>query len=156
MLDEVITGYGRTGEWFAAQAMGVSHDHHHCQGVTSGCQPLSALLVGDRISSMFEKGGEFYRLHLFGASGCPRRGAGQPRIIEKRADRASGTNRPYFNQARRLWPWHRRRGALVRLMGAIEIVKDKDARAPRMRQRSCCRRDHAIANGMLCARPATP
>ena len=26
MLDEVITGYGRTGEWFAAQSMGIKPD----------------------------------------------------------------------------------------------------------------------------------
>ncbi len=62
MLDEVITGYGRTGEWFAAQTYGVEPDTiTTAKALTSGYQPLSALLVGDRISAtLVEKGGEFY------------------------------------------------------------------------------------------------
>ncbi|MGO4836967.1 aminotransferase class III-fold pyridoxal phosphate-dependent enzyme, partial [Rhizobiaceae sp. 2RAB30] len=51
MLDEVITGYGRTGEWFAAQTFGLEPDTiTTAKALTSGYQPLSALLVGDRIA----------------------------------------------------------------------------------------------------------
>ncbi|TJW35383.1 MAG: aminotransferase class III-fold pyridoxal phosphate-dependent enzyme, partial [Mesorhizobium sp.] len=52
MLDEVITGYGRTGEWFAAQTFGIEPDTiTTAKALTSGYQPLSALLVGDRIAA---------------------------------------------------------------------------------------------------------
>ena len=71
MLDEVITGYGRTGEWFAAQTFGVEPDTiTTAKALTSGYQPLSALLVGDRISkTLVDKGGEFY--HGYTYSGNP-------------------------------------------------------------------------------------
>jgi len=71
MLDEVITGYGRTGEWFAAQTMDIKADTiTTAKGLTSGYQPLSALLVGDRIANtLVEKGGEFY--HGYTYSGHP-------------------------------------------------------------------------------------
>ena len=71
MLDEVITGYGRTGEWFAAQTFGIEADTiTTAKALTSGYQPLSALLVGDRIAStLVDKGGEFY--HGYTYSGHP-------------------------------------------------------------------------------------
>ena len=78
MLDEVITGYGRTGEWFAAQTFGIEPDTiTTAKALTSGYQPLSALLVGDRIAN--DAGGKgrrvLPRLHLFRASGGLCRGA---------------------------------------------------------------------------------
>ncbi|MEP0276798.1 MAG: aminotransferase, partial [Nitratireductor sp.] len=71
MLDEVITGYGRTGAWFAAQSMGIEPDTiTTAKALTSGYQPLSALLVGDRIATtLVEKGGEFF--HGYTYSGHP-------------------------------------------------------------------------------------
>lgn len=71
MLDEVITGYGRTGAWFAAQSMNIKADTiTTAKGLTSGYQPLSALLVGDRIAkTLVEKGDEFY--HGYTYSGHP-------------------------------------------------------------------------------------
>ena len=71
MLDEVITGYGRTGEWFAAQTFGIEPDTiTTAKALTSGYLPLSALLVGDRIAkTLVEKGGEFF--HGYTYSGHP-------------------------------------------------------------------------------------
>ena len=71
MLDEVITGYGRTGDWFAAQTLGIEADTiTTAKALTSGYQPLSALLVGDRIAAtLVEKGGEFF--HGYTYSGHP-------------------------------------------------------------------------------------
>ena len=71
MLDEVITGYGRTGNWFAAQTFGIEPDTiTTAKALTSGYLPLSALLVGDRIAAtLVEKGGEFF--HGYTYSGHP-------------------------------------------------------------------------------------
>src|SRR5690606_20296602 len=71
LLHEVITGYGRTGAWFAAQTYGIEPDMiTSAKALTSGYLPLSALLVGDRVAStIVDKGGEFFRGYTY--SGHP-------------------------------------------------------------------------------------
>lgn len=53
VLDEVVTAYGRVGEWFAAQYFGVTPDIIvTAKGITSGYVPLGALLVGDHVAEV--------------------------------------------------------------------------------------------------------
>ncbi len=159
MLDEVITGYGRTGEWFAAQSMGIEADTiTTAKALTSGYQPLSALLVGERIAStLVEKGGEFY--HGYTYSGHPVACAvalANLEIIEKEGliERVRDDTGPYFRKAlsERL-AGHGIVGQVrtFGLMGAIEIVKDKGTRErfPGEGEAAVTVRDHAIANGMM-------
>jgi taurine--2-oxoglutarate transaminase len=55
ILDEVLTGFGRTGRWFAV-------DHYDCipdmmtlgKGITSGHAPLGAVAVNERIAHHFD------------------------------------------------------------------------------------------------------
>ena len=125
MLDEVITGYGRTGEWFAAQTIGIEADTiTTAKALTSGYQPLSALLVGDRIAAtLVEKGGEFY--HGYTYSGHPVACAVALKnleIIEREGmiERVRTDTGPYFAQALRerdRRPCAGRRGQDVRLPG---------------------------------------
>jgi putrescine aminotransferase len=159
MLDEVITGYGRTGAWFAAQSMGIEPDTiTTAKALTSGYQPLSALLVGDRIAStVIEKGGEFY--HGYTYSGHPVACAvalANLEIIEKEGliERVRDDTGLYFRKAlmERL-AGHGIVGEVrtIGLMGAIEIVKDKETRErfPGDGAAAVVVRDHAIANGMM-------
>jgi adenosylmethionine-8-amino-7-oxononanoate aminotransferase len=54
VLDEVITGFGRTGEMFAAQRFGVDADMiTFAKGVTSGYAPLGGVLVAPRLWEPF-------------------------------------------------------------------------------------------------------
>ena len=70
MLDEVITGFGRTGEWFAAQSMDIRPDTMTlAKALTSGYQPLSAVVVSDEIADTLGQGGEYY--HGYTYSGHP-------------------------------------------------------------------------------------
>lgn len=159
MLDEVITGYGRTGEWFAAQTFGLEPDTiTTAKALTSGYQPLSALLVSDRIAeTVVEKGGEFY--HGYTYSGHPVACAvalANLDIIEREGliERVKTDTGPYFGQAlKERIADHPLVGEVrsVGLMGAIEIVSDK---ATRKRfgpegHAAVVVRDHAIANGMM-------
>ena len=51
ILDEVVTAYGRVGEWFAAQHFGVDPDIIvTAKGITSGYIPLGAVLVSDVVA----------------------------------------------------------------------------------------------------------
>ncbi|MBF6327713.1 aminotransferase class III-fold pyridoxal phosphate-dependent enzyme [Nocardia transvalensis] len=62
ILDEVMTGFGRTGAWFACDRWGVVPDIITCaKGLTAGYLPLAAVAVSDRLSpwlqdSMFPYG----------------------------------------------------------------------------------------------------
>jgi adenosylmethionine-8-amino-7-oxononanoate aminotransferase len=54
ILDEVITGFGRTGSMFAAQYFGIAPDMiTFAKGVTSGYAPLGGVLVSPRIWQPF-------------------------------------------------------------------------------------------------------
>ncbi|HEX4221870.1 MAG TPA: aminotransferase class III-fold pyridoxal phosphate-dependent enzyme [Pseudonocardiaceae bacterium] len=54
ILDEVITGFGRTGTMFAAQRFGVQPDLiTFAKGVTSGYAPLGGVLVSPRLWAPF-------------------------------------------------------------------------------------------------------
>jgi len=57
VLDEVITGFGRLGEWFGAQRYGVEPDlFTFAKGVTSGYVPLGGVVVGRRVQEPFWRG----------------------------------------------------------------------------------------------------
>ncbi len=159
MLDEVITGYGRTGEWFAAQTFDLEPDTiTTAKALTSGYQPLSALLVGDRISStLVEKGGEFF--HGYTYSGHPVACAvalANLEIIEREGliERVREETGPYLRKAlSEALSDHGIVGEVrsVGLMAGIEIVKDKQSRErfANVGTAGATVRDHAIANGMM-------
>jgi beta-alanine--pyruvate transaminase len=57
IFDEVITGFGRLGTCFAAQAFGVTPDIIACaKGLTNGAVPMGATIVADRIYEAFMAG----------------------------------------------------------------------------------------------------
>ena len=59
IFDEVITGFGRTGQAFAAQTFNVVPDLIVCaKGITNGSVPMGAVLVKDAIHDAFMTGPE--------------------------------------------------------------------------------------------------
>src|SRR5262245_38967439 len=56
IADEVLTGFGRTGKPFGHQHWGVTPDIITCaKGLTSGYQPLGAVIVHDRVARHFDE-----------------------------------------------------------------------------------------------------
>src|SRR4051812_25648659 len=54
VLDEVITGFGRTGEWFATGLYGLSPDLITvAKGITSGYLPLGGVIASARVAEPF-------------------------------------------------------------------------------------------------------
>lgn len=103
ILDEVITGFGRLGSWFAAELFGIRPDLiTFAKGVTSGYVPLGGVLVGERVARvMIEQGGEF--AHGFTYSGHPVACAAaleNIRIIEQErlVERVANDTGPYLKQ----------------------------------------------------------
>ena len=55
IADEVMSGWGRTGKWFAVENHGVIPDMiATAKGITSGYLPLGALIVSEKIASQFD------------------------------------------------------------------------------------------------------
>jgi len=69
--DEVICGFGRTGQWFGCEHYGTRPDFMTmAKALSSGYLPLGGLMVGDRVANvLIDKGGEFF--HGFTYSGHP-------------------------------------------------------------------------------------
>jgi adenosylmethionine-8-amino-7-oxononanoate aminotransferase len=62
IFDEVICGFGRTGEWFGAQTFGVTPDLiTFAKGVTSGYLPLSGVILSRSVCEELEEPGFLLR-----------------------------------------------------------------------------------------------
>jgi adenosylmethionine-8-amino-7-oxononanoate aminotransferase len=58
VADEVITGFGRTGEWFGSVRYGLEPDMMTvAKGLTSGYLPLGAVIAGPRVAEPFWRAG---------------------------------------------------------------------------------------------------
>jgi len=72
IFDEVITGFGRLGSWFASEHYGVTPDMiTFAKAVTSGYQPLGGVIVGPRVREAIEADPDFILRHGYTYSGHP-------------------------------------------------------------------------------------
>lgn len=72
IFDEVISGFGRTGEWFASQTYSVEPDLiTFAKGVTSGYQPLGGVIVSRQVCDALEADSDFVFRHGYTYSGHP-------------------------------------------------------------------------------------
>lgn len=72
IFDEVITGFGRLGRWFAAEHYGVTPDlTTFAKGVTSGYQPLGGVILGRAALDPLESDPDFILRHGYTYSGHP-------------------------------------------------------------------------------------
>ncbi|MEY3494341.1 MAG: hypothetical protein RL413_1759 [Actinomycetota bacterium] len=72
IFDEVISGFGRLGHWFAAHRFGVRPDLvTFAKAVTSGYQPLGGVFVGPAVRGPLEADPNFFLRTGFTYSGHP-------------------------------------------------------------------------------------
>jgi adenosylmethionine-8-amino-7-oxononanoate aminotransferase len=73
VADEVICGFGRLGEWFGSQRLGVTPDLMTCaKGLSSGYAPLGAVVASGRVAEPFwREGTEHSFRHGYTYSGHP-------------------------------------------------------------------------------------
>ncbi|WP_248797979.1 aspartate aminotransferase family protein [Pseudomonas sp. MWU13-2105] len=135
VADEVICGFGRTGEWFGSDFYGLKPDMMTiAKGLTSGYIPMGGLIVRDEVVAVLNEGGDFN--HGFTYSGHPVAAAvalENIRILreEKIIERVHSETAPYLQKRLRELNDHPLVGEVrgVGLLGAIELVKDKATRA---------------------------
>lgn len=134
--DEVICGFGRTGRWFGCDYFGTRPDLvTFAKGVTNGFQPLGGVVVGDRIAdALISQGGEF--AHGFTYSGHPVACAAGLATLEiyqelNTPSYVSDDIAPYWASRWSELADHPIVGEArtLGMLGAIELVRDADARA---------------------------
>ena len=70
VTDEVICGFGRTGNWWGCETFGIEPDlMTFAKGVTSGYVPLGGVMVSDRVADVVIAHGDFN--HGYTYSGHP-------------------------------------------------------------------------------------
>lgn len=134
VADEVICGFGRTGEWFGSDFYGLKPDMMTiAKGLTSGYIPMGGLIVRDEVVAVLNEGGDFN--HGFTYSGHPVAAAvalENIRILreERIVERVKAETAPYLQKRLRELSDHPLVGEVrgVGLLGAIELVKDKATR----------------------------
>jgi putrescine---pyruvate transaminase len=158
VADEVICGFGRTGEWFGSQHFGIKPDLMPiAKGMSSGYLPIGGVMIGDRVAQVLtEKGGEF--AHGFTYSGHPAACAVACATInilrtEGIVERVRDDIGPYLQRRWRELAAHPLVGEarIVGLIGALELTKDKVTRrmfAEPGEVGTLCR-DFCISNGLV-------
>jgi putrescine aminotransferase len=158
IADEVICGFGRTGQWFGSEYYGIDPDFMTiAKGLTSGYQPLGGAMVSDRVADvLIEKGGEF--AHGFTWSGHPVCCAVAIENLnimrrEKIVERVREEIAPYLQKRIRELADHRLVGEVrgLGMLGAVELVAHKGSRTffrDRGKVGLICR-DHCFKNGLI-------
>lgn len=158
VADEVICGFGRTGEWFGSQYFGFQPDIMPvAKGITSGYIPLGAAMFNDRISKVLkEQGGELAHGATYsGHPVCAAVALENIRILqeEKIVEWAKTEIAPYLAQRWAELGEHRLVGQarIAGMVGALELVPDKRKRAffPERGTVGPRCRDHALKHGLI-------
>jgi adenosylmethionine-8-amino-7-oxononanoate aminotransferase len=86
VADEVITGFGRAGDWFASTRFDLEPDMVLCaKGLTSGYVPMGAVIVAPRVAEPFYDGRAGIWRHGYtysGHAGAAAAGLANLRIVE--------------------------------------------------------------------------
>lgn len=158
IADEVICGFGRTGQWFGSDTYGIKPQlMTFAKAITNGYIPLGGVMISDQIADvLLAHGGEF--THGLTYSGHPASCAAglatlqtlhETNIIQTAADNIA----PHFQSRLRELENHpivgqvRGRG----MFAAVELVRDKGSRerlAPESQAAVYCR-DRANSNGLM-------
>ncbi|MDH3885423.1 MAG: aminotransferase, partial [Desulfobacterales bacterium] len=132
IMDEVICGFGRTGQWFGCETYDLKPDLMTiAKAVTNGYLPLGGVMVGDKVADvLLAHGGEFN--HGLTYSGHPAACAAgletlrilrESKIIELAASQVA----PHFQARLRELEDHPIVGEVrgLGMFAAVELVRDK-------------------------------
>ena len=155
IADEVICGFGRTGEWFGSQYYGNAPDLMPiAKGLTSGYVPMGGVVVRDEVVRVLDEGGEFY--HGFTYSGHPVAAAvalENIRILrdEGIVDRVRNATAPYLQKRWAQLADHPLVGETrgVGMVAALELVRDKKTRTRYEGGAGMLCREHCFRNGLV-------
>ena len=158
VADEVITGFGRTGRWFASEYFGIQPDLITvAKGLSSGYLPIGAVLVSDRVADALTSTDDDFT-HGFTYSGhpaCCAVAAENIRILQREhiVERVQEEIGPYFAERWLELADHELVGEArcAGLVAGMELVSDKAtgvAFEPGQNVGAACR-DFCIDGGVM-------
>ena len=159
IADEVICGFGRTGEWFGSDLLDIRPDiMPMAKGISSAYLPLSAVMLGGDVADvLIRDGGEFQ--HGYTYSGHPVAcavGLANIAIIEREGlvEKVREDTGPYLRKSlHEALDGHPIVGEVrgVGLIGAIELVEDPATRThfPDVGTVGGICRDYCMANDLV-------
>lgn len=138
IVDEVMSGFGRTGKWFGIENHGVMPDMiATAKGITSGYLPFGALIVSDKIAAHFDDRvlmlGLTYSAHpvacaaalenlkIYEDENLIENAAAMGKYLEQRVEEMKGIH-PSIGDFRN-----------TGLLGCIEVVKNRQTKEPMAR-----------------------
>jgi putrescine aminotransferase len=158
IADEVICGFGRTGEWFGQDYFGFQADIMPiAKGLSSGYIPIGAVMFNDRVAGVLkEKGGELAHGYTYsGHPVCAAVALENIRILqdEKIVETCKNDTGPYLAKRWKELGEHPLVGEarIAGMVGALELVPAKPERRyfdERGKVGTLCR-DIALKNGLI-------
>lgn len=132
IIDEVITGFGRAGRWFAHEMFGVEPDIMTCaKALSAGYAPLGAVITRDEIAAALPV---FRHIHTFSghATACAAANAAigikeRDKLIEKSREngkyflaelKSAVSDHPIVGDVRGIGHWH-----------AVDFTSDRNTKA---------------------------
>ncbi len=135
ICDEVICGFGRTGNWFGCETYNLKPDLMTiAKGLSSGYAPIGAVVLSEKVADvLINKGGEL--THGYTYSGHPLSAAISIKNIqilqqEKLVEKVKNGTAPYLQKRWLELNQYELVGETrgVGMLAAIELVKDKNTR----------------------------
>jgi len=135
IMDEVICGFGRTGNWFGCETYGLEPDlMTFAKAVTNGYMPLGGVMVSDKVSDvLLSGGGEFtHGLTYSGHPAACAAGLATLQVLRETnlIQTSSAEIAPHFQARLQELVDHRIVGQVRGrgMFAAIELVRDKGSR----------------------------
>jgi taurine--2-oxoglutarate transaminase len=135
ICDEVMSGFGRTGRWFAVEHWGVVPDlMTMAKGLTSGYAPLGAVAMNERVAGHYAErsfvGGLTFNSHPL----CLAAALANIQVIQQDGlvERAAELGPSLAEGLRRMQSEHASVGAVrsIGLFGVLEIMRDRSRGVP--------------------------
>jgi putrescine aminotransferase len=137
VVDEVICGFGRTGNWFASDMLNIKPDFIPiAKGLSSGYLPIGGVLIADHVADVLMSNDSADFNHGYTYSGhpvCAAVALENLRILqdEKIIETIQSVTGPHLTKQLDTLKDHPLVGEIrsVGMLGAIEIAADKESRA---------------------------
>ena len=135
IADEVICGFGRTGNWFGSQTLDIRPDIMTiAKGMSSGYQPIAGSIISDEVADVLGRD-EFNHGYTYASHPVAAAVANENvRILEEEGivDKVRDTTAPYLKEKWEQLVDHPLVGEakVIGLMGSLALTPHKESRAP--------------------------